>query len=124
MCAARRVLIVDDAAGIRALLRAALSGEGYTIEIAPHGAAGLEIAARSRPCVILLDLRMPVMDGREFVRVYRQTPPPHARIVVMTAEATGHHLAAALAVDAHITKPFDLGRLLDLVEEHVLAHAA
>ncbi len=124
MCTARRVLIVDDAASLRALLHTALAGEEYTILVAHHGAAGLALAIQSRPCVILLDHRMPVMDGSEFVRAYRQTPPPHARIVLMTAEADGDRLAATLAVDAHLKKPFHLGRLFDLVEEHVLAHAA
>jgi len=80
MCDERRVLVVEDAAPIRDLLHDVLTYSGYLVTLAHHGAAGLQLISTALPCVILLDLEMPVMDGQEFVRAYRQTPPtacPH-----------------------------------------------
>jgi len=74
--------------------------------------------------VILLDLEMPVMDGQEFVRAYRQTPPPHVPIILMTATREGARYAAALEVAAHLQKPFDMDHMLDLVWHYVRAHPA
>jgi len=75
MCDERRVLVVDDTDHIRELLHDILTFNGYLVTLAHHGAHGLRLIASARPCVILLDLQMPVMDGQEFVRAYRQTPP-------------------------------------------------
>ena len=57
------ILVVDDDASIRELIGMALVDEGYEVQAAPHGAAALEVISHSRPSVILLDMRMPVMDG-------------------------------------------------------------
>jgi len=122
MCDERRVLVVEDAAPIRDLLHDVLTYSGYQVTLARHGAHGLQLINTAPPCVILLDLKMPVMDGQEFVRAYRQTPPPHAFIILMTTLRDGAHHAAALQVTAHLRKPFELDHLLDLVDHHIGAH--
>src|SRR5437867_3612506 len=78
------ILIVDDP-DVRSVVRDALEDEGWTVAEAPDGAAGLELARRQRPVVILLDMKMPVMDGWAFASAYRQVPPPRAPVVVVTA---------------------------------------
>jgi CheY-like chemotaxis protein len=117
-----RVLVVDDDASVRGVICSALMLEGYDVVAAGHGAAALEVIGsqpEDRPDVILLDVRMPVMDGPEFVRRYRQTPGPHAAVLLLTAadDPAGH--TEALRADGFLAKPFDVGLLLEVVERSV-----
>jgi CheY-like chemotaxis protein len=116
-----RVLVVDDDESIREFVDMALSSEGHQVMTAPHGAAALEVIAVSPPDVILLDMKMPVMDGWEFARVYRQVPGWHAPIVVITAAQDAAGRAAEVAADGHLPKPFDLDDLFRVVDEHAAA---
>jgi CheY-like chemotaxis protein len=122
MCNRRRVLVVDDQASIRAVVHSLLTEEGYTVLQAEHGAAALRVVQRDPPCLVLLDVRMPVMDGRDFVAAYRRTPPPHAVLVLLSAERDSRRLALELGAAAVLAKPFDLQRLLDVVEQNVPTH--
>ena len=114
----KRVLVIDDDEPILEAIGLALADEGYEVDTAPHGAAALEIAGRRPPHLILLDMRMPVMDGWQFVRAYRQRPGPHAPIVVVTAGTDADARAAAIGAQGALGKPFDLGALLAVVEHH------
>ena len=118
MSSPRRVLVVDDDESIRELVHMALSSEGHQVLTAPHGRAALEVIAKSPPDVILLDMKMPVMDGWEFARVYRAAPGQHAPIVVVTAAADAAGRAAEVAADGHLPKPFDLDDLFRVVDEY------
>ena len=80
-----RILVVDDDDSIRQIVRFCLSDEGYRVREAPNGEAALEVLDSVNPELILLDLRMPVMDGWEFARRYRTLPGPHAPIVAFVA---------------------------------------
>jgi CheY-like chemotaxis protein len=117
--AVRRVLVVDDDAEIRRFIELALSDRGFEVITAADGRLGLEAARDTPPGVILLDMRMPVMDGWAFTRAYRQTPPPHAPIVVLTAARDAAESAGAVEADAFLAKPFDLRELIRLVGELV-----
>lgn len=123
MCQARRVLVVEDTPALRMLLQLALTDEGYEVLTAEHGAAALERIAAARPCVILLDLRMPVMDGRAFARAYRRRADADAHIIVMTANAQIGDLKEIVPSQV-VTKPFDLEALLPNVEHWVAAHVS
>jgi CheY-like chemotaxis protein len=80
------VLVVDDDAGTRALMRGILERDGWTVAEAENGRVALEMTSRERPSLVLLDLRMPVMDGFEFVAELRRRPDAgRIPIVVMTA---------------------------------------
>jgi signal transduction histidine kinase/DNA-binding response OmpR family regulator len=82
----RPVLVVDDDAEVRRLLRRLLEPEGYTVVEAEHGRIALERARDAAPGVVLLDLMMPEMDGFEFVAEFRRHEPWRAiPIVVITA---------------------------------------
>ena len=118
MTAAASVLVVEDDEALREVVTTALSDEGYAVHAAPNGQAALEVVDRVAPGVILLDMRMPVMDGWGFARVYRQRPGPHARIIVCTAAQDAARWAGEIDADAYLPKPFRLGELLDLVERH------
>ncbi len=118
MNTARRILIVEDDESIRDLVHMTLCDEGYDVVTAPHGAAALDILEESRPDFILLDMCMPVMDGWEFSRAYRQTPGLHAPIAVLTAAHQAASPAAEIEADGYLAKPFDLDDLLDMVSLH------
>ncbi len=117
--AGARILIVEDDPATSALVTMALADEGYAVTTAPHGVGALallEQPERLPPDVILLDLRMPIMDGRSFAHEYRRLPGPHAPIIAFSAS---HE--AGVQVDANdvVTKPFLLSDLLTRVERQV-----
>lgn len=115
MSLAPRILVVDDDESILEMIEVALAFEGYQVETAPHGAAALERVREGQPDLILLDMRMPVMDGWEFSRRYRETGDGLAPIVVLTADRSAADSASQIAADAYLAKPFDLGDLLQVV---------
>ena len=115
MTAEVSVLIVEDDEALREVVTTALSDEGYAVHAVPNGLAALDVVDRASPGLILLDMRMPVMDGWEFARRYRERPGPHAPIVVFTAARDAGERAAEVAADAYIAKPFSLDELLDVV---------
>lgn len=121
MCHTRRVLVVDDTPALKHLLQLALTNEGYTVAVADHGAHALRLLETFAPCLILLDLRMPVMDGIAFARAYRARERADAHIMVMTAEVQPGDLGAIAPVHV-VRKPFDLDALLPIVEHWVHQH--
>jgi two-component system chemotaxis response regulator CheY len=113
--AASRILIVDDDESIRQIVRMCLTDEGYEVFEAPNGQAALNRLAAAQPDLILLDLRMPVMDGWEFARQYGRLPGPHAPIVAFVAALNADTESADLEPAGIIAKPFDLDDLLETV---------
>jgi CheY-like chemotaxis protein len=107
------ILIVEDDLSTREVLEMALSGEGFAVRTAPHGADALALIGQQAPSLVLLDTCMPVMDGWEFLQTYRDSPGPHAPVISLTASAT------PIDADATLAKPFDLDELIDLVHRHV-----
>ena len=78
------VLVVDDDPSIRDFVEAALEEEGYGVLSAADGEAALDLVEHE-PCAVLLDMRMPILDGWGFAKAYRERPGRHAPIAVMTA---------------------------------------
>lgn len=115
MSAAPKVLIVDDDPDLLALMAETLDLEGYQVESATNGARALDAVDRNMPDLILLDMKMPVMDGREFTRRFRETYDHEAPIVVVTAAADARKSADEIGANGFIGKPFDLDMLLATV---------
>jgi two-component system chemotaxis response regulator CheY len=111
------VLVVDDDEGIRAVVRDALEFDGYRVVEAPDGAAGLAVLDGVEPCIVLLDMRMPVLDGWGFSRAYR-AGDHRAPLVVMTAAEDADRWCREIGGDGCLPKPFDLDGLLALVEQY------
>jgi CheY-like chemotaxis protein len=106
------VLIVEDETESRETLRDLLELEGYTVETAPNGRAALEIMATIEPCVVLLDLFMPVMDGWQVIdRLRTDGRLGKMNVLVMTSAA--HRAPADLPV---FEKPLNLEKLMRIVE--------
>jgi len=109
------VLVIEDDDEVRDLVEERLLDGGYRVSTAIHGAEALERVHQEPPDLILLDMDMPVMGGRAFVRAYEDSSGPHALIIVLAAigadrEATQRETAG------HSPKPFDVEPLLRLVQ--------
>jgi CheY-like chemotaxis protein len=108
----KKILLVDDESNMRFVLRMILESGGYEVVAAQHGAAALEALRRSGADLVLTDLMMPVMSGRELVeRLRADQETADIPIVVVTAT---HELVLPNA-DAVIAKPFDDEELLAVV---------
>jgi CheY-like chemotaxis protein len=112
------VLIVDDDPGVRGLLVDLLEDEGYQVASAANGEEALALlrSGTARPCVILLDLMMPVMNGWQF-RGEQQSDPALASIptLVLSAGENLARTATTLDAQAFFSKPIDLDALLQTV---------
>jgi DNA-binding response OmpR family regulator len=111
----RRVLVVEDDDTIGELVEATLGDAGYEVAVATGGAAGLELAERFKPHLVLLDLRMPGIDGSAFAAAYRGQTRRPAPIAVVTAVRDAERVAQAISAQGFLAKPFDLAELLNLV---------
>ena len=113
-----RTLVVDDDHDIAELVRLALTDEGYEVVIASNGSSALQATLETAFDLILLDMRMPVMDGWEFAREYRSRAGPRAPVIVITAARDAAERAAEIDADGYLSKPFSLEELLDIVDHH------
>ncbi len=86
--------------------------------ITSNGSAGLQATLETAFDLILLDMRMPVMDGWELAREYRARPGPCAPVIVVTAARDAAERAAEIDADGYLSKPFSLEELLDIVDHH------
>jgi CheY-like chemotaxis protein len=109
------VLVVDDDTSILDTVSAILSGEGYDVVSAATGQEALAAVARKQPLLILLDMRMPVMDGWAVARALHEQGI-NVPIVVMTAAESAKRWADEVGAEGYLAKPFGLDELLATVE--------
>jgi CheY-like chemotaxis protein len=112
------VLVVEDDTDLLALLEMILADAGYRVRTARDGRAALDRVGEQMPAVILLDMRMPVMNGWEFAREFRARHGRAAPIVVVTAAENARARAEEIQADGFLAKPFDLADVLGAVERH------
>jgi CheY-like chemotaxis protein len=115
-----QILLVEDDPATRDAVALALELEGYAVFGAADGAEALaRLRSGPPPRLILLDLMMPVLDGWTF-RARQQQDPALASIpvVVVSADGSVPQKAAALGAADHLTKPIDVGQLLQTVKRH------
>ncbi len=108
----RRVLIVDDEAAILRFLRASLSANDYEVIEATSGAEAIRRATAEAPDVILLDLGLPDMDGKDVVRTLREGSQVPIIVVSARAREAEKIEALDLGADDYVNKPFGMGELL------------
>ena len=111
------VLIVDDDSAIRKMLAEMLSLEGVPFETASNGREALNALAHGEPRVVLLDLLMPVLDGRGVMHELNTSPDDRAKHKIVLVSAL-HNLETArdLQADGMLPKPFTLPQLLSVLE--------
>ena len=114
----RRLLIVDDEVAIVEALQDVLSSEGYEVDTAFNGAEGLKRMGQQRPDLVLLDMMMPVMDGRELLHRMRQEPQLQAiPVIVMSAGRISEEERRISS--RFLAKPFELDVLLATIAEEI-----
>lgn len=111
----QRVLVVEDDAETRGVMRAALENDGLEIVETGDGFEALAECERQAPGVVVLDLGLPNMSGQEFVTAYRQLRTVSAPIVVVSAHNDGRQIARDLGAAAFLPKPFSLEELSRVV---------
>ncbi|MHB1413954.1 MAG: response regulator [Chloroflexota bacterium] len=115
----RVVLAVDDDEAILDIVEWALVDEGYEVKRASDGSEALVALRTLRPVVILLDMRMPGMNGWEFAEAYgKRQNGRRAPVIVMSAAQDVRRLAAEIGADGYVGKPFDVDELIDTVHKH------
>jgi DNA-binding response OmpR family regulator len=108
----RKVLLVDDDPAIRGFTSMLLEFEGFTVVTACDGAEGLQRVRDEAPEAVLLDMMMPGVDGLDFLAQWRQDAAYHP-VPVILVTAWGEEVCADdLGVQAILTKPFNLDRLV------------
>ena len=108
----KTILVVDDKASVRTLVRDYLTVEGFRVISAVNGREALFAARHEKPDLILLDIMMPEMDGYEFVRAYRKEKDTPIILLTAKLEETDKVLGLELGADDYITKPFGMRELV------------
>ncbi|MBN1878002.1 MAG: response regulator transcription factor [Anaerolineae bacterium] len=108
----KTILVVDDKASLRTMVKAYLSEQGFRVVTAGDGQEALFVAREKKPDLILLDIMMPKLDGYEFIRIFgkeQETP-----IILLTAklDESDKVLGLELGADDYITKPFGMREML------------
>lgn len=115
----KTVLVADDEAGVRALVRIALESDDVNVLEAGDGQVALEIARSECPDLIILDVAMPEIDGFEVCRAIKSDPTTRGcHVVMLTAMARrqDHEEGIAAGADDYLTKPFSPRALTELAE--------
>jgi DNA-binding NtrC family response regulator len=120
-----KLLVIDDEPGIRNLLDILLSRKGYTVALADGGRKGMELFRRERPDIVVLDLKMPELDGIAVLQQIRSLNPDQ-RVIILTGAATpeiAQHLFA-LGASEFVEKEFSLHHLGDTLKRVLAASSS
>ena len=116
--APKRILIIEDNADAREMLRAQLERDGHEVHAAADGPAGLEAAAAARPDVVLIDIGLPGLDGYDVARRIRASPWGKSMLLVALTgygQADDRRNALEAGCDLHVTKPVMPDRLAEII---------
>ena len=108
----KTILVVDDKANVRTLVREYLSEQGFRVVTAENGQTALYAARQEKPDLILLDIMMPEMDGFEFIRAYRKESDRPIILLTAKLEESDKVIGLELGADDYITKPFGMRELV------------
>lgn len=117
-----KVLYIEDHPAQRDILAQMLELNGFEVAVASDGVEGVEKTRAWLPDLILMDLRMPRMDGFEAIKIIRsEKETEHIPIIAISAWASAKHKERAIAAGAneHFTKPVDLNRLLTTIGRYL-----
>ncbi len=108
-----RILVVEDDPAVRKALKHLFESEGYTVDLTADGVAGLGAFRAAQPCVVVLDIRLPGMSGRDICREIKNAAPNVPVIVLSAAsDVMDKVLLLELGADDYVTKPFSPRELL------------
>ncbi len=106
------ILVIDDQANVRMLLKDYLGAQGYRVVTASDGQQGLFVARHEKPNLILLDIMMPNMDGNQFLSTYRRESDVPIIVITARDEETDAVLGLELGADDYVVKPFRMRELV------------
>lgn len=113
----RSILLVEDDEIVRRAIQMVLEWEGYKVDCTTNGQEALDyLRSGNRPCLILLDVMMPVLDGEQFRR-QQLNDPTLASIPVVVVSAAD--FAQVVSAAHHVRKPFEVQELLEVIREQV-----
>ncbi|HAL56488.1 MAG TPA: hypothetical protein DCP63_08435 [Bacteroidetes bacterium] len=117
MAQKNRILVVDDEDALRTVLSSELEGEGYKVASAADGAEAISILKNQAFDLILLDIKMPNVDGFEVLRFVKETHP-ETKVIMLTgfADLKNAIESKKLGAEDFVSKPYDLVDLLTTVE--------
>lgn len=115
-----KVLIVDDQLGIRVLLNEVFQLEGYQTFQAANGPKAIELAKAHNPDIVLLDIKIPGMDGLEILKKLKNYNPS-IQVIIMTAYSEQDLINEALENGAltYFAKPFDINEVKETVKNYI-----
>jgi DNA-binding response OmpR family regulator len=116
------ILVVDDDLHTRQTIQWALEEEGFVVQTAVDGRQALERASATRPALVVLDMKLPIVDGAavaDGLRLAHAVPPP---IVLITGDDRPREKARRVGAFAFLPKPFELDDLLATVRQALRAH--
>lgn len=114
------VLVVDDDAAIRRTLSRILEKEGYLVEAVESGGKAIEVSNERFFNVVLIDIRLPDMEGIELLEKLKRTEPRMVKIIVTGYPSLKNAVEAVnKGADGYVLKPFDAGELLAMIEKHL-----
>ncbi len=115
-----KILIVDDQYGIRILLNEVFNKEGYQTFQAANGLQALDIVTKERPDLVLLDMKIPGMDGIEILKRMKMIDES-IRVIIMTAYGELDMIKESKELGAltHFAKPFDIDEIRDAVKKYL-----
>ncbi len=108
----KTILVVDDKANVRTLVREYLSEQGFQVIVADNGQTALYAARQDKPDLILLDIMMPEMNGYEFMRSFRKVSDTPIILLTAKLEESDKVIGLELGADDYITKPFGMRELV------------
>jgi len=108
----KTILVVDDKANVRTLVRDYLTEQGFRVSTADNGQNALYTARHQKPDLILLDIMMPEMDGYEFIRAYRRESETPIILLTAKLEESDKVIGLELGADDYISKPLGMRELV------------
>jgi len=109
---ARRVLLIEDDTASAQALSEMLELEGYEVRAVRNGADAIDVLHTFTPDAVVVDLQLPVMDGRSFIELYRRRVRPAASIIVMSGRSDGRAIAQSVGAEGYVAKPVEVDELL------------
>lgn len=119
----KKLLIVDDQFGIRVLLNEVFEKDGYETLQASNGKQALKLVTEEHPDLILLDMKIPGMDGLEILREIKKMDNVTSDVIMMTAYGELEMINEAMQLGAltHFAKPFDIDEVREEVKNYLAA---
>jgi len=110
-----RVLIVEDDEPTAQAVGEVLELESFEVRRVRNGADAIDVLRGFTPDVVLVDLQLPVMDGRSFIELYRRRVRPAASVIVMSGRTDARAIAEGVGAEGYVAKPFESADLLKAI---------